>query len=213
MTNQKKAQNKQSFFRSDSPLGTIGSCNKTDEELVGLVLQDPDSYLFLMERYETKLSFYIKHLTGLPDDDIEDILQDVFIKAYRNINGFDTKLKFSSWIYRIAHNEAVSHFRKARARPQTISSKESELFFQILGSKQNLAKEIEKKDQAAQIRKALETINKKYRDVLVLKFLEEKDYQEMSDILQKPMGTIATLINRAKKEFRKVADRQGLNLK
>ena len=64
--------------------------------------------------------------------------------------------------------------------------------------------EIENQELVA---KALSQLDDKYREVLVLKFLEQKDYKEISDILQKPMGTIATLINRAKQHFKKQLDK------
>jgi len=57
----------------------------------------------------------------------------------------------------------------------------------------------------------LDGLDPKYREILVLKYFEEKDYNEMSDILKKPMGTIATLVNRAKKQFLKLAEGQKLN--
>ena len=62
---------------------------KTDEELVKLTLADQEWYLCLMRRYEAKLTRYIRRISGLNDQDLEDVLQDIFIKAYRNLNEFD----------------------------------------------------------------------------------------------------------------------------
>ena len=62
-----------------------------------------------------------------------------------------------------------------------------------------MEKELERKFTSEEIRNILSKIDAKYKEVLVLRFLEEKDYKEISDILEKPMGTVATLINRAKK--------------
>jgi len=58
----------------------------------------------------------------------------------------------------------------------------------------------------------LNKLDDKYKEVLVLKFLEEKDYKEISDILQKPLGTVATLINRAKKQFKSISEEKELNI-
>lgn len=157
-----------------------------------------------MQRYERRLLAYIKRIVNIALADAEDILQEVFIKVYQNLNGFDRKLKFSSWIYRITHNQAISHYRRQKSRPKTLSSEDSEKMFEILVSDLDIEEEVQQKMKAEKIHQLLKKLDKKYRDVLVLKFLEDKDYREISDILQKPMGTIATLINRAKKKFKKL---------
>ncbi|MDD5489902.1 MAG: sigma-70 family RNA polymerase sigma factor, partial [Candidatus Moranbacteria bacterium] len=78
---------------------------KTDEEMVALTLKNQDYFACLVERYEPKLMRYIRRISAATQEDAEDLLQDVFVKVYRNLNDFDQKLKFSSWIYRIAHNQ------------------------------------------------------------------------------------------------------------
>lgn len=186
--------------------------NLTDEELVSMVLGDQEIYLVLMQRYENKLSNYIRKITSFNNEEVEDILQDTFIKAYRYLNDFDQKLKFSSWIYRIAHNESVSHFRKKKARPKLISVEDNDVYLsQTLRSNQNIELDVEKKMQGDEIAKILANMDTKYKEILVLRFFEEKDYKEISDILKKPMGTIGTLLNRAKKAFRDESLKQGIN--
>src|SRR3989339_1384271 len=93
---------------------------KTDEELVSLSLQNQDNYLFLIRRYQDKLLRYIQRISNVSLEDAEDILQEVFIKVYYKLNDFDPDLKFSSWIYRITHNQVISHYRKTQARPKTV---------------------------------------------------------------------------------------------
>ncbi|HPN54669.1 MAG TPA: RNA polymerase sigma factor [Candidatus Moranbacteria bacterium] len=174
----------------------------TDEELVAKTLKNPDAYALIVERYEEKLLRYIMRILAGTKEDAEDILQDVFLSAYKNLNDFDQDLKFSSWIYRIAHNKVVSHFRKVTARPKTMTYEGDSQLLNILASEEDIAKSMEKRHDAARVRDIIDNLDEKYREVLVLKFLEEKDYKEISDILEKPMGTVATLINRAKKQFK-----------
>jgi len=176
---------------------------KTDEELVGQVLAEPDYFLCLMKRYETKLLRYIKRISNLRDEEAEDVLQDVFIKVYKNLNDFDSDLKFSSWIYRIAHNQVISNFRRNRSRPQAIWDEDDNILKNIT-EEFNIEKEIDLKILKNNINIILSQMDKKYREALVLKFLEEKDYQEISDILKKPIGTVGTLIRRAKLQFLKI---------
>src|SRR5665648_188700 len=81
--------------------------NMTDNELVKLSLDNPDHFFCLTKRYESKLLRYIMRISKFSHEDAEDVLQDVFIKTYYNLNEFDSELKFSSWIYRIAHNQTI----------------------------------------------------------------------------------------------------------
>ena len=181
--------------------------NKTDTELVALTLENGDNYYCLMHRYEEKLLRYIRHLADLPLPDCQDILQDSFVKAYLNLNDFDSGLKFSSWIYRIVHNQTVNFLQKHHRRLSLNPSKDNTDFFEWIASDTNLEKEVIDSNFSQYIHTLLDKLDEKYKQVLVLKFIEGKDYQEISDILQKPIGTIGTLVNRAKKQFRTIYDR------
>jgi RNA polymerase sigma-70 factor (ECF subfamily) len=177
--------------------------SKTDEELVALTLKDKENYRYLMERYEKKLMRYIMRISGIKREDAEDVLQESFIKAYQKINDFDFSYKFSSWIYRIAHNETFTHLRRKKSRPKVIDSEFSSIIIDSLRDDLNVEKEIDKKYLAKHLSEIMSVIGEKYRIVLVLKYLEDKDYQEISDILKKPMGTVATLLKRAKEQLKK----------
>ncbi len=172
---------------------------KTDIELVKFSLEQADHFLYLMNRYEKQLLYYIRRISGLNLQDAEDLLQEVFVKTYYNLNGFDPKLKFSSWIYRIAHNQVVSEIRKIKARP--LYYYEEQDLINIVNSLE-VDNSVDKNILKDEIQGFLANLDKKYREVLVLKYLEEKDYKEISDILKKPIGTVGTLMNRAKKKLK-----------
>jgi RNA polymerase sigma-70 factor, ECF subfamily len=90
---------------------------KTDEELVRFVQEKKaDVFGIIVKRYEDKLLRYGKRFL-FNYENIEDAVQDVFIKAYINIQSFDTSKKFSSWIYRIAHNHFVNIIKKSKKEP------------------------------------------------------------------------------------------------
>ena len=173
--------------------------DKTDNELVGMSLKDPDHFLCLSKRYEDKLLRYILRISKFSREDAEDVLQDVFIKTYYNLNGFDKELQFSSWIYRIAHNEAVSAIRKKVVRP-TIALEVEDL--ERFGDVFDMTKDMDNSFDRKYIDEALSKIDEKYREVLVLRFLDEKDYIEIADILKKPVSTVGNLILRGKKIFK-----------
>jgi RNA polymerase sigma-70 factor (ECF subfamily) len=185
--------------------------NKTDEQIVALTFKNQDYYLCLMKRYEAKLLNYILKISNISREDGEDILQEVFIKAYQNLNDFDLNYKFSNWIYSIAHNATISAFRKKKVRPQTVSWEDKDLN-NILESTLNVENTSLQKLTYKQILKIINRLPLKYKDVLILKFMEGKDYREVSDILHKPMGTIATLINRAKKSLKQELKKEDIKL-
>jgi RNA polymerase sigma-70 factor (ECF subfamily) len=185
---------------------------KSDEELVALTLENQSFFLYLIRRYEEKLLRYIMRISGLAREDAEDVLQDVFIKVYRNLYGFDHNLKFSSWIYRITHNQVISNYRRGQARPQTEPLNPDDDKIKRLASDLDISGEMDNKILRQNIFKVLDTMDINYREVLILKFLEDKDYQAISDILEKPIGTVATLINRGKQKFREEMERQDIKL-
>jgi len=180
---------------------------KSDKQLVRLTLKNTDHFECLVRRYEEKLSRYIRRLTHLDTETIEDLLQEVFLKIYKNLNDYDPDFPFSSWAYRIAHNEAVSHFRKSDKKPKTvqIDNEEGVNFLDILPDDINLRDDYVKKELAQKVRVLIDELPEKYRAVLILKFLEEKSYEEISDILKIPPGTVATQLNRAKAQFKQLA--------
>lgn len=84
----------------------------SDEKIVGLVVEgDKDFFGELIDRYESKLTLYVKRFTQ-HQNDVSDVMQVVFIKAYTNLKSFEGARSFNSWIYRIAHNESVTDLKK-----------------------------------------------------------------------------------------------------
>jgi len=177
----------------------------TDEEAVRQALADKDIFSVLIERYETKLMRYLTRLGVSLQEDREDLLQNAFIKAYKNLNSFDQTLTFSSWIYRITHNEAMSFFRARRARPQVILDKEGQSLITELRDEESDSTNLsELRLSHEHIERAFSQLTPQERDVLTLRFFEDRSYAEMSDILQVPTGTVSTLLYRAKRALRAV---------
>lgn len=180
-----------------------------DSDLVVRAIENPEAYAQVVKKYEKPLLRYVLRISGVSREEGEDLLQNVFLKAYQNLHDFDRSLKFSSWIYRIAHNEVVSAWRKRSARAGEIQLEKAEAT-KILHFTLDVSDHTDEKFLAESVREILSRLPQKYREVLVLRYLEEKDYNEISDILRKPSGTVATLIARAKKSFEKSARKAGL---
>jgi RNA polymerase sigma-70 factor (ECF subfamily) len=189
----------------------------TDEELIRYSLQDENAFYSLMKRYEPALLRYINRIMQASREEAEDLLQEIFIKVYRNINGFDINLKFSTWLYRIAHNEVISQYRKNRRYHSSLNIddavNDSRLLVNFLTDGFNMESDYLSREMGAEIRKVVDKLAPKYRDVLVLRYLEELSYEEISDIIQKPSGSVATLLNRAKEKFKKLAEQYQLERK
>ncbi len=176
----------------------------TDNELVALSLSEQDYFGILIERYQNKLLRYVNRITNVSHEDAQDILQNIFIKAYINLHGFDRKLSFNSWIYRIAHNEVVDWSRKSKTKQKYGQIDYDDEVFDWTEDGQHFLKEFYAEEDRQELQRVLQQLPVKYREVLVLKFIEGYSYSEMSDILKKPEGTIGTLMNRAKKKLREL---------
>lgn len=185
---------------------------KSDNELVQLTLTDGEWYGCLMGRYEARLLRFIQRISGVSTEDAEDILQEVFINAYRNLNGFNQSLKFSSWMYRITRNAVISHHRKVTARIKLVGGEGAEQFLAMIHDDRDVHESVAQRLDGAVMQQLIGKLNPKYAEVIILRYFEEKDYTEISDILKKPVGTVGTLINRAKKQLRDLMRKEGIQL-
>ena len=178
----------------------INTANFTDEQLVVEIRENnKELYSEIMRRYQTKLSHYLKKFFR-SQDELDDVLQEVFIKAYKNLYGFDVDKKFSSWIYRIAHNEAINHIKKNKRK--NISLDETE--WEIVDEKLDLHEEFDSKQMGERIQRAMGELKEKYREPLILYFFEQKSYEEISDILRLPRNTVGILIMRGKTKLKDI---------
>lgn len=180
------------------------SDNLTDEQLVAAVRENnKELYGEIIRRYQTKLTHYLRKFIRNADE-LEDVLQDVFIKTYRNLHGFNINRRFSPWIYRIAHNEALNHIKKYKK--ETISLDEWE--WEIMDEKIDIKDNVDFKLVKAELEQELSTMKDKYREPLILYFFEQRSYEEISDILRIPRNTVGTLIMRGKNILKQLLTRE-----
>ena len=140
----------------------------SDEDLVEVVRnRDQELYREIVNRYQEKLLRYANYLIG-DNDKAADVVQEAFVKAFVNLQGFDVKRKFSSWIYRIVHNEAINYIKKYKKE----ISLEGNNFVNILKKDEDIEEDFEKKEIKKRVRQCLKALSVKYREPLVLYFLE-----------------------------------------
>jgi len=174
-------------------------CDKlTDRQMILKALEDVDYFTCMYLRYESQLKRYILKISKVTPQEAEDILQEAYIKIWRNLNAIDPSMKLSSWLYRIIYNQTISNWRKKKgAAIITLDEKVAQTIFEDLENKDS--EEIN--DRAVQ--KAINGLPAKYKDVIILKYFENMNYEEISDILKIPEGTVAVRLNRAKKAIKK----------
>jgi len=177
---------------------------QTNDEQIALLVQkgDVDAFGALVERYEEKLKRYAKKFFR-DNDEIKDVIQETFIKAYSNIQSFDTERKFSPWIYRIAHNELVNAFKKKKGK-DTVSIFDFDVFFPHLIAKETADEKARTSEMKTELDLYLEKINLKYREPLVLYYFEDMDYKEIADVLNVPVSTVGVRLKRGKEALRKL---------
>ena len=163
----------------------------SDEELAVLIrTKEKERFTDIVERYQDKLLRYATYMVH-DEQKASDVVQDAFIKAYINLNGFDEKKKFSSWIYRIVHNEAMNSIKKYHKEVPLLQNVDVQ-------SEENIEYDFSKKEIIEKAQSCLDQMPLLYSEPLALYYLDEQSYEEISDILRIPMGTVATRISRAK---------------
>lgn len=167
------------------------------------------AFQMLVSRYRGKLLAYLRHL-GASHDEADDLLQDVFIKAYRALARFDARRRFSPWVYRIAHNEAVNLLKRRNRRAlvswEDIANSNDKI--EIADLSETPEEMIEGEERRDAIHRALGLLSHEHREILVLRYYHDKSYSEMSEILGRPENTIASMLNRAKKKLAERMERR-----
>lgn len=175
--------------------------NLSDEEIIKKVINlDQDFYSVIINRYQNKLLRYAFNLIR-DKNRASDIVQESFIKAFINLKSFNLNKKFSSWIYRIVHNQSINLAKKYNKEILLEDNWDFE-------SEENIEENFDKKEIIERVKECLENIPLIYSEVISLYFIEEKNYEEISDILKIPMGTVATRISRGKKIIKKICQKK-----
>lgn len=167
---------------------------------------DTEAFGVLVARYQGRLERYArKFISDL--DDAKDIVQEVFIKAYENIQSFDAARRFSPWIYRIAHNEFVNALKKRSRGP--IFGVDLDVMFPHLTALETADESALEKDLHRELAEYLDELHPKYREPLVLYYFEGLSYKDMADILHVPTSTVGVRLARGKAMLQKIAAEHG----
>jgi RNA polymerase sigma-70 factor (ECF subfamily) len=187
------------------------SHQQTDEEIATRVQKgDREAFGVLIERYEQKLTRYGRKFLS-EREDVRDLVQDTFIKAYANIRGFEASRRFSPWIYRIAHNEFVNAIKKRSGKEMiSLSLPDFDTLFPHPLAKEEADDQAKRKELKDALDGSLDAIGAKYREPLVLYYYEEMDYQEIADVLQIPVSTVGVRLKRGRDILKAVVVQQPI---
>ena len=154
---------------------------------------DQESFKKIIDKYSKPIYNYLLRIMYFHIQDSEDALAETMFKAYSNLNSFNTKLKFSSWLYRIAHNQAVDILKKKKHKLIPLDDN-----FKNFTFTPNFAM-----SQKVDLEKILQALKEEDRNLLTLFYLEEKTVTEIGQILKKRPTTISVKLHRAKARAQK----------
>lgn len=185
-----------------------GSCS--DEELM-LLFQNEDSQAFneIVRRYKDKLVNFLYRYTGSRDE-AEDIAQDTFLRLYRLKHTYKEVGKFSSWFYTIALNQAKSFLRdKIKRSSVSLNQKygEDEHEIEYRADVRLPDEELMAKDDTYYVQKAINALEEKHKEIIILRDIQDMEYEEIAKILNIPVGTVKSRINRARESLKVMLER------
>lgn len=177
----------------------------TDEELMHM-FQDGDESAFneLVDRYKNKLSNHIYYFVK-NEELVEDIVQNAFVRVYMNKEKYKDVAKVSTWIYTIAINLAKTEIAKRnRAEVFSITGKDGESDFEISDSSARTDEPVMQNELKEKLNEAINNLDEKFREIVLLRDVDELSYEEISSVLDIPVGTVKSRLNRARMILREM---------
>ena len=188
---------------------------RSDEQLVKLALGGSgEAYRDLVRRYQRPVYALIVRMVRNASD-AEELAQDVFIKAYRALDRFDASRKFSSWLFKIAHNASIDWLRKRRLQTVALETDDDRLdpLTVLADARAETPEAAAQRGELAQaFEVALGRLRPEYREVMLLRFQEGLAYEEIAEVTGLALGTVKTHIHRARKAMARELERLGWGL-
>src|SRR4029434_253997 len=157
----------------------------------------------LVRRYQRPIASYVYRMVGDYDAAL-DLTQEVFIKVYNSLGRYRSEFKFSTWIYKIAHNAAIDHLRRHNAREQTLSSSDAPERSEVVLESRRLTpeQESERKERCSEIETVVQLLPHAYRELIVLRHSHDLSYDEIAEVTGLPLGTVKNRLFRAREAMR-----------
>ena len=183
----------------------------TDGELiVTAIAGHEDGFEELVRRYQRPITNYVYRMLNNYDAAL-DVTQEVFIKVYNSLARYSSEYKFSTWLYRIAHNAAIDYIRRNSVNQQSIEAENADGSYQLQLESPNPTPEQER--ERSEWRTEIETVVKclptVYRDLIVLRHAQDLSYDEIAEITNLPLGTVKNRLFRAREMMRDIFVERG----
>jgi RNA polymerase sigma-70 factor, ECF subfamily len=183
-----------------------------DGELVQSALAGRESgFEELVRRYQRPIAAYVYRMVGDYDAAL-DLTQEVFIKVYNSLGRYRSEFKFSTWIYKIAHNAAIDHLRRHNAREQTLSSSDAPERTEVVLESRRLTpeQESERNERCSEIETVVQLLPHAYRELIVLRHSHDLSYDEIAEVTGLPLGTVKNRLFRAREAMREELVQRGI---
>jgi len=200
--------------KNTSPRENASASSIEDDGFVIRALKNDESaYKDLMEKYDRPIYFHIRKMIR-EKELVEDLVQEVFMKAFKNLSTYSNEYAFSTWLYRIATNHTIDYLRKKKLQTLSINdpykTKDGELEIQLPDETYATDKHVIKKERKKIVQDAIANLPEKYRAVIQLRHMDELSYDEIADELDLPLGTVKAHIFRARELlYKALIDKKG----
>ena len=161
------------------------------------------AYAHIINKYKNRLYATILRMTKNPHD-AGDLVQEAFIKIYEQLEKYDGRGTFSSWLYRVAFNHCMDEFRKKHYQ-----MKQVEIHDELMEDPKHPEVIFLKKEKSRQLERLISTLPKDERMIILLRYVNELSYDEISEIADVPVSTVRNKLHRAKKKMRETVKREG----
>lgn len=180
---------------------------ETDEQLIRDALAgDQRAYKELLARHRQSI-FHVIFKIVRSNEEAADLVQETFMKAFGSLGSYRFEYRFSTWLYKIAANNAIDHLRKKRIEAlsldRPIQTQDGEVALEIPDWSQNPEEDLYRKRRAVTIGDAIDSLPAKYREVIVLRHQQDRSYDEIAEQLRIPVGTVKARIFRARELLKK----------
>ena len=183
-----------------------------DGELVQTAIAGREaSFDELVRRYQRPIAAYVYRMVGDYDAAL-DLTQEVFIKVYNSLSRYRSEFKFSTWIYKIAHNAAIDHLRRYAVREQAITSgfEGERREISIESRRLTPEQESELEERRSEIEQVVDSLPSAYRELIVLRHSHDLSYEEIAEVTGLPLGTVKNRLFRAREAMRDLLLRRGI---
>jgi RNA polymerase sigma-70 factor (ECF subfamily) len=178
----------------------------SDGRLVEISLDgDEDAYGILVRRYQRRLTAFLSQLVG----DMElarELSQEAFVRAWSALERFDPRYRFSTWLFRIAHNLGIDQLRRRRLQTMPLYRTDTdgdEVEVIVADVAKDPLGHLENTALAAELREVIEGLRPEYRELVLLRHFAGLSYQEIADFMEMPLGTVKNKLFRAHSVLRK----------